>query len=157
MSQYSSTLVNHCQFQMRFFKREWTSLLNKANTSNKLQHFTTVSIRGIISVHIALGDCSPNTLAEHQLRLVKIYRIKIGKYMNGFITVRYMICSSGNQKTTSSPVSGVSGVPDGVGAQEGQLAAVLCHAADLVHLQAVAQLGEDGSVPCIHNTPGPDF
>ena len=62
--------------------------------------------------------------------------------MNGFITVRYMICSSGNQKTTSSPVSGVSGVPDGVGAQEGQLAAVLCHAADLVHLQAVAQLGD---------------
>ena len=77
--------------------------------------------------------------------------------MNGFITVRYMICSSGNQKTTSSPVSGVSGVPDGVGAQEGQLAAVLCHAADLVHLQAVAQLGEDGSVPSVHNTPGPDF
>ena len=28
--------------------REWTSLLYKANTSNKLQHFTTVSIVGII-------------------------------------------------------------------------------------------------------------
>ena len=66
-----------------------------------------------------------------------------------------MICSSGYQKTTSSPVSGVSGIPDGVGAQEGQLTAVLCHAADLV--QAVAQLGEDGSVPRVHNTPGPDF
>ena len=37
-----------------------------------------------------------------------------------------MICSSGFQKT---PVSGVSGIPDGAGAQEGQLAAVLGHAA----------------------------
>ena len=68
-----------------------------------------------------------------------------------------MSCSSGFQKTTSCPVSGVSGIPDGVGAEEGQLAAVLRHAADLVHLQAVTQLSEDGSVPCIHYTPGPDF
>ena len=75
--------------------------------------------------------------------------------MNDLITVRLMSCSSRFQKPTSCPVSGVSGIPDGVGAEEGQLAAVLCHAADLVHLHAVTQLGEDGSVSCIHNTPGP--
>ena len=40
-----------------------------------------------------------------------------------------MSCSSRFQKTASCPVSGVSGVTDGVGAEEGQLAAVLRHAA----------------------------
>ena len=77
--------------------------------------------------------------------------------MNEFITVRKMSCSSRFKKTASCPVSGVPGIPDGVGAKEGQFAAVLRHAADLVHLQAMAQLGEDGSVPRVHNTPGPDF
>ena len=34
--------------------------------------FTTVSIRGIIKEHIAPGDGSPSTMAEHQLLLVEI-------------------------------------------------------------------------------------
>ena len=39
-----------------------------------------------------------------------------------------MSCSSRFQRTASCPVSGVSGIPDGVGAEEGQLAAVLSDA-----------------------------
>ena len=68
-----------------------------------------------------------------------------------------MGCSSWCQETVSVPVCRVSGVPDGVGAEEGQLAAVLGHAADLVDLQAVAQLCESCFVPCIHKPSCPNF
>ena len=68
-----------------------------------------------------------------------------------------MGCSSWCQETVSVPVCRVSGVPDGVGTEEGQLAAVLGHAADLVDLQAVAQLCESCFVPCIHKPSCPNF
>ena len=44
------------------------------------------------------------------------------------------------QVAASIPIFRVSGIPQSVRAEEGQLAAVLRHAADLVHLQAVTQL-----------------
>ena len=51
------------------------------------------------------------------------------------------------QVSSSRPVSGVSGVPQGIGAKEGQLAAVLDHAADLVHFQSMTQLCENNPIP----------
>ena len=54
------------------------------------------------------------------------------------------------QVSSSTPISGVSGVPQGVGPEEGQLAAVLDNAADLVHLHPMAQLGQHNPVPCIN-------
>ena len=63
-------------------------------------------------------------MAEHKLRLV----IK---------------CKA---KYTRS-VGRVSGIPEGVGAEEGQLAAILDHAADFAHLEPVTQLGENTFVP----------
>ena len=51
------------------------------------------------------------------------------------------------QKTASTPILRVSCIPNCVGAKNCQLAAVLLDdAADLVHLNAVAQLGDDESV-----------
>ena len=47
----------------------------------------------------------------------------------------------------SVPIYRVSGIPEGVGAEEGQLAAVLYYAADFVHLEAVTQLSENTFVP----------
>ena len=61
-----------------------------------------------------------------------------------------MCCSSRLQEAASTPVIGVSGIPKGVGAEEGQLAAVLYHAAHLHHLEPVAQLREDVLVPFQH-------
>ena len=52
--------------------------IDKANTSNKLQHNATVSIRGTIKDHTAPRDYSPNAMAEHQLRLV--INTKLSKY-----------------------------------------------------------------------------
>ena len=42
-----------------------------------------------------------------------------------------MICSSGVQVSPATPIKRVPGVPDGVGTEEGELAAVLCDLADL--------------------------
>ena len=52
------------------------------------------------------------------------------------------------QKAASASVCGVSG---SVGAKEGQLVAVLCHAADLVHLHPMAQLGQNSPVLLLQN------
>ena len=54
-----------------------------------------------------------------------------------------MICSSEAEVSPAAPVKRVPGVPDGVGAVEGELAAVLGDLADLGHLHPVAELGQD--------------
>ena len=54
-----------------------------------------------------------------------------------------MVCSSRGQVAPTAPVQRVSRVPDGVGAEEGELAAGLGDLADLGHLRPVAELGED--------------
>ena len=58
-----------------------------------------------------------------------------------------MICSSEVQVSPITPVKRVPGVPDGVGTEEGQLAAVLRDLADLGHLHPVAELSQDRPVP----------
>ena len=63
------------------------------------------------------------------------------------VTVSGIWCSSWLQKAASRPVGRVSGIPEGVGAEEGQLAAILDHAADFAHLESVTQLGENTFVP----------
>ena len=52
------------------FERVDKFIVKSTNTSNKLQHNATVSIRGIIIVHIAPRDTSPRAMAMHQSRLV---------------------------------------------------------------------------------------
>ena len=71
--------------------------------------------------------------------------------------MREMCCSSRLQEAASTPVIGVSGIPKGVGAEEGQLAAVLNDAAHLHHLEPVAQLRKDVLVPCIDQAPCSDL
>ena len=57
------------------------------------------------------------------------------------------VCSSDLQVSPTTPVQRVPGVPDGVGTEEGKLAAVLRDLADLGHLHPVAELGQDPLVP----------
>ena len=52
-----------------------------------------------------------------------------------------MICSSEVQVFPASPVKRVPGVPDGLGTEEGEPAAVLHDLADLGHRHPVAELG----------------
>ena len=52
-----------------------------------------------------------------------------------------MICSSEVQVSPTTPVERVPGVPDGIGIEEGELAAVLRDLADLGYLHPVAELG----------------
>ena len=68
-----------------------------------------------------------------------------------------MVCSSRGQVAPTAPVQRVSRVPDGVGAEEGELAAGLSDLADLGHLRPVAELGEDRLVPWVDHTPCSDF
>ena len=56
------------------------------------------------------------------------------------------------QVAPSVPILGVSCIPECVGSQEGQHAAVLDDAADLVHLDAVAELGDDSFVSAIDHS-----
>ena len=56
--------------------------------------------------------------------------------------VLFMASESRLQSSRSS-----TGIPKGVGAEEGQLAAILDHAADFAHLEPVTQLGENTFVP----------
>ena len=56
------------------------------------------------------------------------------------------------QVSPSIPILGVSCIPECVGSQEGQHAAVLDDAADLVHLDAVAELGDDSFVSAIDHS-----
>ena len=58
-----------------------------------------------------------------------------------------MICSSGVQVSPATPIKRVPGVPDGVGTEEGELAAGLSDLADLGHLHPVAELSQDRPVP----------
>ena len=58
-----------------------------------------------------------------------------------------MICSSEAEVSPAAPVSRVPGVPDGVGTEEGELAAGLSDLADLGHLHPVAELSQDRPVP----------
>ena len=58
-----------------------------------------------------------------------------------------LLFTSRLQKAASRPVSRVSGIPHCVGAEEGQLAAILDHAADFAHVEPVTQLGENTFVP----------
>ena len=51
--------------------------------------------------------------------------------------------------STTVPVSGISGIPDGERAEEGELAAVLDDAAHLCHSEPMAQLREDALVACV--------
>ena len=57
------------------------------------------------------------------------------------------VCSSDLQVSPTTPVQRVPGVPDGVGTEEGELAAVLRDLADLGHLHPVAELGQNPLVP----------
>ena len=52
-----------------------------------------------------------------------------------------MICSSEVQVFPTTPIKRVPCVPDGVGNEEGDLAAVLRDLSDLGHLHPVAELG----------------
>ena len=54
--------------------------------------------------------------------------------------------------SSSTPVCRVSGIPEGVGAEEGQLAAALDHAAHLPHLEPMAKFSENTLVPRIDQT-----
>ena len=51
----------------------------------------------------------------------------------------------------------MSGVPDGVGPKDSQLAAHLGHLAHLLHLHDVAKVGEQALVPGIDEPPGADL
>ena len=77
--------------------------------------------------------------------------------MNDWVTVWEIFCSLWLQEASSIPVSRISSVPEGVGAKNGQLAAVLDHAGHLCHLEPVAQLCEDTPVSCIHNSSCSDL
>ena len=66
-------------------------------------------------------------------------------------------CSSGLQIARTAPVHGVPGVPDRVGPEEGQLAAVLYDSAHLCHLHGMAKLGKDCFVPGVDNSSGADL
>ena len=68
-----------------------------------------------------------------------------------------MVCSSWRQVSPTAPVQGVSRVPDGVGPEEGELAAGLCDLGDLGHLHPVAELSQDCLVPRVDYTPCSDF
>ena len=61
------------------------------------------------------------------------------------------------QEATSTPILRVSCIPNCVGAKDCQLAAVLDDAADLVHLDAVAELGDDGSVSVVDHSSCADL
>ena len=69
----------------------------------------------------------------------------------------WVLFNSGLQVASSAPVHGVPGVPDRVGPQEGQLAAVLYDSAHLRHLHGMAKLGKDSFVPGVHNSSGADL
>ena len=62
------------------------------------------------------------------------------------------VCSSDLQISPTTPVKRVPGVPDGVGTEEGELAAVLRDLADLGHLHPVAELGQDRPVPRVDHS-----
>ena len=62
------------------------------------------------------------------------------------------VCSSDLQVSPTTPVQRVPGVPDGVGTEEGELAAVLRDLADLGHLHPVAELGQDRPVPRVDHS-----
>ena len=68
-----------------------------------------------------------------------------------------MVYSSWGQVSPTAPVQGVSRVPDGVGPEEGELAAGLCDLGDLGHLHPVAELSQDSLVCRVHHTPCSDF
>ena len=61
---------------------------------------------------------------------------------------------SGSEVAATAPVGRISGVPDGEGTQDSQLAAHLCHLAHLLHLHDVAKVGEQALVPEVDEAPG---
>ena len=61
---------------------------------------------------------------------------------------------SGSEVAATAPVGRISGVPDGEGTQDSQLAAHLCHLAHLLHLHDVAEVGEQAFVPQVDESPG---
>ena len=51
----------------------------------------------------------------------------------------------------------MSGIPDGVGAQNSQLAAHLRHLGHFLHLHDLAEVGEQALVLAVDEAPGPDL
>ena len=61
---------------------------------------------------------------------------------------------SGSQIAASTPVGGISCIPDGKGTKYCQLAAHLGHLTHLLHLHGVAKVGEQAFVPEVDEAPG---
>ena len=64
---------------------------------------------------------------------------------------------SGSQIAASTPVGGISCIPDGKGTKNCQLATHLGHLTHLLHLHGVAKVGEQAFIPGIYEASGPDL
>ena len=72
----------------------------------------------------------------------------------GWDVGREIFQPSGGKIAAPVPVSRVSGIPDGEGAQDGQLAASFDYLAHFLHLHGVAQVSEQALVFCIYQASG---
>ena len=63
----------------------------------------------------------------------------------------------GREVATPAPVGRMSGIPDGVGAQNSQLAAHLRHMAHFLHLHDLAKVGEQALIFGVDEAPCSDL